>query len=146
MEDLLGRPVFERSKSGADLTAAGEQFHKHALALVRVWQRAQLEVSLSDQHRDHMAIGAPARLWQGFLLKTDRQARRESPDIAVSATAALSDVLSQRLIEGTLDLAIMYRPIQPPGHTVEHLFDEEFVLVTSGAAASSARETRIMCS
>ena len=34
----------------------------------------------------------------------------------------------------TLDLAIMYRPIQPPGHTVEHLFDEEFVLVTSGRA------------
>ncbi|MGZ8409977.1 MAG: LysR family transcriptional regulator, partial [Hyphomicrobium sp.] len=52
LEDLLGRPVFERSKSGADMTAAGEQFHKHALALVRVWQRAQLEVSLSDQHRD----------------------------------------------------------------------------------------------
>lgn len=132
LEDLLGRPVFERSKSGADLTAAGEQFHKHALALVRVWQRAQLEVSLSDQHRDHMAIGAPASLWQGFLLKSITRLRTEVPDIAVSATAALSDVLTQRLIEGTLDLAVMYRPIQPPGHTVEHLFDEEIVLVTCG--------------
>ena len=28
--------------TGADLTTAGEQFRKHALALVRVWQRAQL--------------------------------------------------------------------------------------------------------
>lgn len=135
LEDLLGRPVFERSKSGADLTAAGEQFHKHALALVRVWQRAQLEVSLSDQHRDHMAIGAPATLWQGFLLKSISRLRSEAPDIAVSATAALSDVLSQRLIEGTLDLAVMYRPIQPPGHAIEHLFDEEFVLVSSGRTA-----------
>mgnify|MGYP001429964258 CR=1 FL=1 len=132
LEDLLGRPVFERSKSGADLTAAGEQFHKHALAFVRVWQRAQLEVSLSDQHRDHMAIGAPASLWQGFLLKSISRLREEMPDIAVSATAALSDVLTQRLLEGTLDLAVMYRPIQPPGHTVEHLFDEEFVLVSCG--------------
>jgi len=36
LEDMLGRPLFERSKSGAELTAAGEQFQKHALALVRV--------------------------------------------------------------------------------------------------------------
>lgn len=140
LEELLGRPVFERSKSGADLTAAGEQFRKHALALVRVWQRAQLEVSLSDQHRDHLAVGAPIGLWQGFLLKWVARLRTDSPDIAVSAISATSSTLTQRLIEGTLDLAVMYRPIQPPGHVVEHLFDEEFVLVTS-ARASSRRTT-----
>jgi len=136
LEDLLGRPLFERSKSGADLTAAGEQFRKHALALVRVWQRAQLEVSLSDQHRDHLAVGATLGLWQGFLLKWVARLRSENPDIAVSAISATSSVLSQRLIEGTLDLAVMYRPVQPPGHVVEHLFDEEFVLVTSTKATA----------
>jgi DNA-binding transcriptional LysR family regulator len=136
LEDLLGRPLFERSKSGAELTAAGEQFRKHALALVRVWQRAQLEVSLSDQHRDHFAIGAPICLWQGFLLRWVSGLRSENPDIAVSAIGGASDLLTQRLIEGTLDLAVMYRPIQPPGHLIEHLFDEEFVLVSSAGAAT----------
>ncbi len=136
LEDLLGRPLFERSKSGAELTAAGEQFRKHALALVRVWQRAQLEVSLSDQHRDHFAIGAPICLWQGFLLRWVSELRTDNPDIAVSAIGSASDVLTQRLIEGTLDLAVMYRPIQPPGHLIEHLFDEEFVLVSSANGAS----------
>jgi DNA-binding transcriptional LysR family regulator len=43
-------------------------------------------------------------------------------------------MLSQRLIEGTLDLAVMYRPSPPPGLTIEHLFDEEFVLVSSAKA------------
>jgi len=136
LEDLLGRPLFARSKSGAGLTAAGEQFKKHALALVRVWQRAQLEVSLSDQHRDHLAVGASLSLWQGFLLKWVAQLRSESPDIAISAIAAPATILTQRLIEGTLDLAVMYRPIQPPGHVIEHLFDEEFVLVTSARTPS----------
>ncbi|WP_333793357.1 LysR family transcriptional regulator [Hyphomicrobium sp.] len=131
LEELLGRPLFVRSKSGAGLTSAGEQFRKHALALVRVWQRAQLEVSLSNQHRDHLAVGATLGLWQGFLLKWVARLRADSPDIAVSAVSASPAVLTQRLIEGTLDLAVMYRPIQPPGHVVEHLFDEEFVLVTS---------------
>ncbi len=131
LEELLGRPLFQRSKSGAELTAAGEQFQKHALALVRVWQHAQLEVGLSDQHRDHLAVGAPMSLWDGFLLKWVSWLRQNIPDIAVSASAGLSVGLTQRLIEGTLDLAVMYRPTQPPGLTIEHLFDEEFVLVTS---------------
>jgi DNA-binding transcriptional LysR family regulator len=132
LEDLLGRPLFERSKAGAALTAAGEQFRKHALALVRVWQHAQLEVGLSGQHRDHLSVGAPLSLWDGFLLKWVAWLRRDIPDIAVSARAGLAAVLTQRLLEGTLDLAVMYRPVQPPGLATEHLFDEEFVLVTSG--------------
>ncbi len=136
LEDLLGRPLFERSKYGASLTAAGEQFRKHALALVRVWQHAQLEVGLSDQHRDHLSVGGPLPLWEGFLLQWIEWLRTSMPDIAVSAIAGSSPVLTQRLLEGTLDLAIVYRPVQPPGLIVEHLFDEEFVLVTSGKSSS----------
>ena len=67
------------------------------------------------------------------------------PDIAVSAVTAAAPVLTQRLIEGTLDLAVMYRPIQPPGYVIEHLFDEEFVLVTSAPAADGAARPT-MCS
>lgn len=137
LEDLLGRPLFERSKSGAELTGAGELFQKHALAMVRVWQQAQLQVSLADQHREHVAVGAPMSLWSSFLLKWVSGLRTEMPDVAISATASISGTLTQRLIEGTLDLAVMYRPSPPPGLTIEHLFDEEFVLVSN--AKTSAR-------
>jgi DNA-binding transcriptional LysR family regulator len=140
LEELLGRPLFERGKAGATLTASGEQFQKHALALIRVWQHAQLEVGLSDQHRDHLAVGAPMTLWEGFLLKWVARMRSEIPDIAISASEGLSAVLTQRLIEGTLDLAVLYRPVQPPGHMIEHLFDEEFVLVSS-ARSGGRRES-----
>lgn len=135
LESQLGRPLFERSKSGAALTGAGQQFQKHALAIVRVWQHAQLEVGISDQHRDHLAIGAPFSLWDGFLLKWIGWLRANIVDIAVSASAGLSHVLTQRLIEGTLDVAVMYLPVQPPGLTIEHLFDEEFVMVSSPRAS-----------
>jgi DNA-binding transcriptional LysR family regulator len=128
---MFGRTLFDRSKNGAALTGAGEQFQKHALALVRLWQHAQLEVGLAGQHRDHLAVGAPAALWDGFLLKWISWLRGNIPDIAISASASLPAVMIQRLLEGTLDLAVMYQPGQPPGFTIEHLFDEEFVLVTS---------------
>jgi len=131
LEDMFGRTLFDRSKNGAALTAAGEQFQKHALALVRLWQHAQHEVGLAGQHRDHLAVGAPAALWDGFLIKWISWLRGNVPDIAISASASLPPVMVQRLLEGTLDLAVMYQPGQPPGFTTEHLFDEEFVLVTS---------------
>lgn len=136
LEDLLGRPLFTRSKLGVELTGAGELFQKHALAMVRVWQQAQLQVSLADQHPEHVSVGAPLSLWSGFLLKWAAGLRLQIPGIAVSATAGASPMLSERLIEGTLDLAIMYRPSPPPGLTIEHLFDEEFVLVSSVKASA----------
>jgi LysR family transcriptional regulator, flagellar master operon regulator len=136
LEDSLGRPLFDRSNNGATLTSAGNQFQKHALAMVRVWQRAQLEVGLSAQHRDHLAVGAGPSLWDGFLLKWIAWLRQNIPDIAVSASAAASTDLTQRLVEGTLDLALLYRPTQPPGLAIEHLFDEEFVQVSSQASGA----------
>ncbi len=134
LEDLLGRPLFERSKSGAELTSAGKQFRKHAMALVRVWQHARLEVGLSTEHTDHLAIGAPTNFWEGFMLKWVAWMRENIPEIAVSTNTALTDQLTQRLVEGTLDLAVMYRPNQPAGFVAEHLFDEQFVLVTNARA------------
>ncbi|MBA2125256.1 LysR family transcriptional regulator [Hyphomicrobium methylovorum] len=141
LEELLGRPLFTRSKTGADLTGAGELFQKHALAMVRVWQQAQLQVSLADQHPEHISVGAPLSLWSGFLMKWIAGLRIQIPGIAVSATAGASAALSQRLIEGTLDIAVMYRPSPPPGLTIEHLFDEEFVLVSSSKVGARRAAT-----
>ncbi len=138
LEEELGRELFARSKGGANLTSAGEQFRRHALALVRVWQHAQMEIGLTGQHQDHLATGAPQGLWDGFLMRWVTWMRRTLPDISISATSGQTPVLTQRLLEGTLDLAVMYRPVPPPGLTLEHLFEEEFVLV-SGARASSRR-------
>lgn len=135
LEDLMGRSLFERSKAGATLTRSGLQFQKHAIAFVRVWEHARLEVGLAEQHRDHFAAGAQFSLWDGFLLTWVAQMRERVPDIAISASLGFSANLMERLNEGTLDLGLMYRPVQRPGLMVEHLFDEELVLVTSGDAA-----------
>lgn len=131
LEDLLGRSLLERSKSGATLTPAGQQFHKHALALVRVWEHARLEVRLAETHRDHLSVGGQPSFWDGFLLPWLGWMRQNLPDIAVTATTGSSIGLMDRLIEGTLDLALMYRPTKRPGLIIEHLFDEELVLVSA---------------
>lgn len=137
LEDLIGKPLFERSKAGAELTPAGHQFHKHALALVRIWEHAKLEVGLAEEHNDHLAVGGQISLWDGFLLRWIAWMRGSAPNIAISATMGHSALLMERLNEGTLDLAVMYRPVQRPGLTIEHIFDEELVMLTSAESPVS---------
>ncbi|MBU2532052.1 MAG: LysR family transcriptional regulator [Alphaproteobacteria bacterium] len=139
LEEQLDRELFERSKTGAALTSAGEQFRKHALALVRVWQAAQIEVSKTDAHRDRLSVAAPRSLWDGFLLNWISWLRHNIPDIAVEASSLDLALLTQRMLDGTLDMAITYRALQLPGLVSEHLFDEEFVLVTSVKAGQRRR-------
>lgn len=131
LEELIGKVLLERSKAGAGLTSAGQQFHRHALALVRVWEHARMEVGLSQEHRGHLAVGGQASLWEGYLLPWIGWMRAHIPDIAVTATVGSSARLMDRLIEGTLDLAVMYRPGARPGLVIRHLFDEELVLASS---------------
>lgn len=141
LEDALGMPLFARSRSGALLTPAGEQFRKHAIALVRVWQHARLEIQMTAEHSDHLAVGASQSFWDDVMMRWLSWMRDDIPHIAVSASAGSSSALIQRLLEGTLDLAVMYRAPHPPGLVSEHLFDEELVLVTS-APTSSRRKSR----
>jgi DNA-binding transcriptional LysR family regulator len=131
LEDLIGKRLLDRSKNGIQLTPAGVHFYRHATTLVRVWRQALLEVALSDQHVDHLAIGAQISLWEGFLLKWVAWLRSNHADIAVNASVGGSSGLIDRILDGTLDLAIVYRATQRPGVVIEHLFDEELVLVTS---------------
>lgn len=137
LESLLGRQLFERSKVGAQITQAGEQFQKHALAMVRVWQQAQQDVGFSSHHDQHLAVGAEATLWQGLMTNWISALKAARPDLALTAVTETGPMLTQRLLDGTLDVAVVYQPLQSPGLLIEHLFEEELVLVT--AARRNAR-------
>lgn len=141
LEDQLGKRLFERSKAGAALTAAGEQFQRHASAMMRVWEQARLEVSLPEGYRAALTVGAHLSLWDGYLIGWLGAMRARAHDIALRIQHGDSRTLMQRLTEGTLDLGVMYRPESRPGLTVEQLFEDELVLVsTRGAAADGLAE------
>lgn len=131
LEEALGRKLFERSKTGITLTPAGLQFQRHATALLRVWNHARFDVAIADAHSDHLAIGGQTSLWDRFLIPWVAWLRRAHKELAVTAMMGTSDVLMERLGEGTLDLAVVYRAHARPGLCIEHLLNEELVLVSS---------------
>ena len=129
LEDELGQTLFTRSKAGAVMTPAGEQFARFARSMVRVWEEAQHQVAVPDGFDDTLLIGAQPSLWPGLGLRWLRLLERQLPTTAFRCEVGRSDVLSRLMAEGRCDVALIYTPEVRPGLTVEQLIDDQLVLV-----------------
>jgi LysR family transcriptional regulator, flagellar master operon regulator len=131
LEQYLNARLFVRNRSGATLTAAGRRFLRHAKTLVLTLEQARHDVGLPSRFRASITVGARIALWDGFLPRWAGRLREQAPDISLSSEIGFEEDLMRRMIEGTLDLSLMYTPRHSSGLQIEHLFDETLVLVTS---------------
>lgn len=137
LEDLLGRKLFVRNKAGASLTAAGEEFVRHAMALIQVWERARQHVAVPPGRRALVTVGCEISLWDPLMLDWLLWARKNAPDLALRTEVGVAGDLLERVANGTLDIAIAYAPRQRPGLRIELLIEEKLVLVTTSASAKA---------
>ena len=131
LEDLLGRPVFVRNKSGAALTAAGEKFVPFALALVQVWERARHQVAVPPGRLAVITVGCEASLWDPLLVDWLVWMRTGAPEIALRTEVGPPTDLLERVSNGSLDVAIVYAPQRRPGLMIDLLIEEKLILVTT---------------
>ncbi|MEL7026451.1 MAG: LysR family transcriptional regulator [Pseudomonadota bacterium] len=131
LEDSLGKPLFTRSKAGAELTPAGVEFERYALSLLKLWSEARQQIALPEGYSASLTIGAQYSLWPrvGFGLIDGLQ--RAMPDLSIRAELGMPDRLTRFLIEGVIQAALIYTPQVRPGLTVRQVFEEELVLVAS---------------
>jgi LysR family transcriptional regulator, flagellar master operon regulator len=131
LEELLGRQLFVRNKAGASLTTAGEQFMRHAMTLVQVWERARQQMAVPSGRRALVTVGCEISLWQPLMLDWLLWMRRGAPDLALRAEVGLAEDLLERVANGTLDIVIAYAPPHRPGLRVDLLIEEKLVLVAT---------------
>ena len=131
MEEELGQTLFTRSKAGAAMTPAGEQFSRFARSMVRVWEEAQHQVAVPEGFETTLIIGAHHTLWPGLGLRWLRLLERLLPSTAFRCEVGRSDTLVRMMSEGTCDIAVLYTPQVRPGMTVEQLVDDQLVLVAT---------------
>ena len=131
LEAYLGTTLFVRNRSGATLTPAGKRFVHHAKAFILTLDQARHDVGLPSRYRASITIGARIALWEVFLPRWVGEMRRAAPDISIRSDIGFEDDLMRRVIEGTMDVALMYTPQHSQGIHVQHLFDETLVLLTT---------------
>ncbi|MGE3163265.1 MAG: LysR family transcriptional regulator, partial [Burkholderiales bacterium] len=139
LESMLGRKLFERSKSGASLTAAGEEFLRFAPSLVHLWERARHQVAVPAGRRAVIAVGGELSLWDPLLIEWMVWMRRSAPQLAVRARVVLPEPLMDQVGSGVVDIGVLYAPQQRPGLKVELLLKEKLVLVTTARGGKAVR-------
>jgi len=131
LESELGTRLFTRNRAGASLTPPGQRFLQHAKTLVLTVEQARYDVGLPNRFRASIRIGGRIALWDDFLPHWVGWMRERAPDVSISSEIGFEDDLMRRLIEGTLDIGVMYTPSHAPGLIVEHLFNETLVMVST---------------
>jgi len=134
LETTLGARLFQRGRNGAELTPAGKRFLRHAKNLVRTVEQAHHDVGLPQGFHDVLTLSGRIALWEGFLPHWVAWMREAAPDVSLRLEIGFEADIMQGLIEGTVDIGVMYTPTSRPGLIVEPLFDETLLLVTSDLA------------
>ena len=121
LEEELGCDLLRRTANSSALTEAGRIAADYADDLLRTYRRMRDELSSLETRRRTLRIGtcAPAPLWRVTQLVVET-----TPGTIVASESLDEQHLARTLIEGTLDAAIMLRPLALPGFISQPIMTE----------------------
>ncbi len=131
LEDALGQSLFVRSKAGALLTPAGEQFERYALSLMKIWEEARQQIGIPEGFSKALTIGAQYSLWPRLGFRWIDGLRAALPELSIRAEVGMPERITRYLMEGVVQVALVYTPQLRPGLIVEEALDDELILVAS---------------
>ena len=131
LEDALGHPLFTRSKAGAELTPSGREFERYALSFLKIWEEARQQIGLPQGFTRSLTIGAQYSLWPRLGFRWIDRLRNDLPDLSLRAELGMPDRLTRFLIEGVVQVALLYTPQLRPGLTAVEVMEDDLVLVAS---------------
>lgn len=112
LEDELGVRLFMRDRNNIQLTAAGQKLLHYAETIIAAWNRARLDVAVSDESGQHIAMAAVPNLWAVFIPDWLKLVQEQHTTIAISADDLSAELVIRRILDRTLDFGFVFEP--PP--------------------------------
>ena len=134
LEEGLGKPLFTRSKAGAELTAAGREFEHYAISLIKIWEEARQQIAIPEGYTKSVTIGAQYSLWPRLGFRWIDAMQAAMPTLNVRAELGMPDRVTRFLIEGVVQIGLLYNPQLRPGLTAQKVLEEDLVLAASWPA------------
>ncbi|MGJ8603276.1 MAG: LysR family transcriptional regulator [Marivita sp.] len=131
LEESLGKPLFTRSKAGAELTTAGREFERYALSMIKVWEEARQQIGIPEGFSKSLSIGAQYSLWPRLGFRWVDALQTNLPELSVRAEIGMPDRITRFLIEGIVQVGLMYTPQLRPGLSAHAVLEEDLVLASS---------------
>ncbi|HVL77008.1 MAG TPA: LysR family transcriptional regulator [Noviherbaspirillum sp.] len=134
LEEDIGQQLFQRTKQGMIPTAAARNMYRLFLPIMRDFSNARTQLLSSDgEISGQVNIGMIASVTEGVLADTLSAFSARHPNVGVRVVDGYTATLSDWVAGGQIDAALINKPRRQLALNVEHIADEEMVLVTGTA-------------
>lgn len=131
-EAELGLPLFVRTSKGIRPTAAGTLFIDNARTILTHYRLVQNELwNMAELNGGSVILGISSFRGRHMLPKILKRFYEKYPNIRVDIVEQNSMALEDRLIEGSLDLAVVALPLTRLTHEVEFIKKDEIFIVAN---------------
>jgi LysR family transcriptional regulator, nitrogen assimilation regulatory protein len=131
LESLFGQQLLSRSKQGVEPTEAGRVLYRHARVILRQLEQAQADVEVVGRElAGGVSVGlAPYSTVNALAFPLLSAVRARYPRVLLHINENFGGVLSEALMTGRMDMALLYDSGPIRGVDFERLLTEELVVV-----------------
>jgi LysR family transcriptional regulator, nitrogen assimilation regulatory protein len=143
LEVELRQNLLVRNGRGATTTDAGKLLLEHGRGILHQVQRLREELGrVRGSLAGRVAIGLPPSIAKVLTVPLTREFRAKLPQAALSISEGLSVAMQDAIINGKLDIALLYGAVPTSGLEITHLLDEELCLVQRQSERQLERQSQ----
>jgi LysR family nitrogen assimilation transcriptional regulator len=130
LEVELHQTLLTRNGRGAVPTEAGKLLLAHGRGILHQVDRAREELGrVRGSLAGRVAVGLPTSLARVLTVPLTRAFRLQMPDATISISEGLSVAMQESLVNGRLDIAVLYNAQPTADVEIAALLEEELLLV-----------------
>ena len=138
LESQLGASLFERSRAGTRPTAAGLSFLTHARTLRHEWNEARRALSGGTGAAPRLRLGLQSDLATAHIGDLVQAFLAALPGATFYVEADFSAQMSDDVLAGVHDFAVLFTPLPHPDLHYERLGDVSYRMVSTHADTLAA--------
>lgn len=142
LEAELGVKLFERSTKGVTPTECGETLMRHAETILRQVAQAGIDVKTTSAHPSGIVtIGLPTSISIGLTVPLLQEVERRYPAVNLRINENHSGYLSEWVLAGRLDLAVLFDIDPEAPFDLVPLLEEQLYFVTAPGSFIEGRSS-----
>jgi len=134
LELELKQTLLHRNGRGVTPTDAGRRLLAHARGILMQVRRARDELTeMRDTMVGHVILGLPPSIAKHLTVPFVKSFRNSFPKGTVSVVEALSASVMERIMEGRVDIGLVFNPAPLPSLEFRPLHEQQLLLISSKA-------------
>jgi DNA-binding transcriptional LysR family regulator len=129
LEQHMGKALFARDNRRVELTSYGRVFLPYAKRILELVQEGERVTQMEGHYDDHLVVGGLHSLWDYVLFPEIKEFRQQNPQISLRLITGHSDDIIREMMDGIIDVGLVYIPPHHPDLEVIPIYEESFCLV-----------------